>query len=81
MLSKKLNYSIKKTDIQIYIRKRLELLDQHYCSEAHLQLWKSFLHIGLEYQQWPVSYFVRSCFVIFLACLLKGSSLCNDKNK
>ncbi|CAF1533969.1 unnamed protein product [Adineta ricciae] len=41
------------TDIQLYIRKRLELLDQHYCSEAHLQLWKSFLRIGLEYQEWP----------------------------
>ncbi|CAF1297315.1 unnamed protein product [Adineta steineri] len=52
-LSKSLNYSIKKKAEKTFLRKRLELLDQCYCLEVELNLWQSYLEIGLEQHQWP----------------------------
>ena len=57
MLSQRLNYRIKKKDEQQFIHTRLELFDRYYCLEVDLQLWQSYLNIGLERQQWPVSSF------------------------
>ncbi|CAF4038986.1 unnamed protein product [Adineta steineri] len=53
MLSKSLNYFIKKKDDQTFFRKRLDLLDQLYCLEVDLHLWQSYLEIGIEQHQWP----------------------------
>ena len=55
-MSKKLNYSIQKKDQKAFIRSRLNLLDWHYCSQLELHLWQSYLDIGLEQHQWPVSF-------------------------
>jgi hypothetical protein len=56
MLSKRLNYTIKKKDEQRFIHARLSLLDQHYCLGVNLQLWQSYLDIGLQQHRWPVSF-------------------------
>jgi hypothetical protein len=55
ILSSKLNYFTRKNDLKAFIHKRLDLLGQHYCLELDLQLWTSYLNIGLEKHQWPVS--------------------------
>lgn len=56
MLSKRLNYNLKKKHEQQFIYGRLQLLDQHYYLELDLQLWQSYSSIGLEHHKWPVSF-------------------------
>jgi hypothetical protein len=58
MLRKRFNYPLKPKNEQKYIHQRLELLDQHYCLQGDLEIWKSYLELGQEKQQWPVSLFV-----------------------
>ncbi|CAF1348914.1 unnamed protein product [Adineta steineri] len=53
MLKKRLNDSLKKKDEKIFIYTRLQLLDPHYCLEIDLQLWRSYLDIGLQQRRWP----------------------------
>ncbi|CAF2846225.1 unnamed protein product [Rotaria sp. Silwood2] len=48
ILSKTLNYSLKKNDEQRFIYEPLKLLDEQYCLEMDQQLWKSYLDIGLQ---------------------------------
>jgi hypothetical protein len=56
MLNNKiLNYSFKKKSEQLFIRTRLDLLDRHYFFSTHLDLWQSYMNIGLEQHKWPVS--------------------------
>jgi hypothetical protein len=59
ILSSKLNYFIRKNDLQAFIYKRLDLLGQHYCLKLDVQLWTSYLNIGLEKHQWAVSYCMK----------------------
>ncbi|CAF3028976.1 unnamed protein product, partial [Rotaria sp. Silwood2] len=53
ILSKRLNYSLKKQDQQEFIYKRLNLFDQQYYLEMEQCLWQSYLDIGLQEQVWP----------------------------
>ena len=57
MLSKTLNYTFKEKNEQKYIYLRLNLFDQQYCLKVDEQLWQSYLDIGLQQNQWPVSFF------------------------
>jgi len=59
MLSKLLNYPLKKKHEQRFIYVRLNLLDQHYCLAVNQQLWLSYLDIGLQQHIWPVSIFLN----------------------
>ncbi|CAF1688369.1 unnamed protein product, partial [Adineta ricciae] len=52
-LSNKLNYPIQQEDLQMFIYKRLHLLDRICYFELDLQLWTSYLNIGWEQHQWP----------------------------
>ncbi|CAF1293737.1 unnamed protein product [Adineta ricciae] len=53
MLNKRLNYTLNKKIEQRFIYTRLELLDQHCYLDTNLQLWQSYLDIGLPQNQWP----------------------------
>ena len=53
-LGNKLNYPLNDKHKQKYIYTRLNILDQKYCSEVHLQLCESFLEIGRKEHHWPV---------------------------
>ncbi|CAF1512292.1 unnamed protein product, partial [Rotaria sordida] len=53
MLSKRLNYSLKKQHEQKFIYIRLNLFDQQYYLEIEQHLWQSYLDIGLQEQIWP----------------------------
>ena len=55
LLKQMFNYLFKKKSHKSFIRTRLNLLDQQYFSELHLQLWESYLKIGLEQHHWPVN--------------------------
>ena len=55
LLKQMFNYLFKKKSHKSFIRTRLNLLDQQYFSELHLQLWESYLKIGLEQHRWPVN--------------------------
>ena len=54
MLSRQLNYSIRKRDEQAFVRARLDLLDWHYCLQMEVQLWQSYCSTGVAERQWPV---------------------------
>ncbi|CAF4890970.1 unnamed protein product, partial [Rotaria socialis] len=53
ILSKKLNYTLKKKNERRIFYARLDLLDQQYCLEVDQHLWQSYLDIGLRKQIWP----------------------------
>ncbi|CAF5229415.1 unnamed protein product, partial [Rotaria magnacalcarata] len=53
VLSKKLNYTLKKNDERRIFYARLDLLDQQYCLEIDQHLWQSYLDIGSRKQIWP----------------------------
>ncbi len=59
LLSKKLNYSLRKEDEQKFIYLRLNLFDQQYWLEIDQHLWQSYLNIGFEKHLWPVSFLCR----------------------
>ncbi len=61
MLNKTLNYLFKKKTEQTFIHTRLDLLDRKYFFQTDLQLWQSYLEIGLEQHRWPVS----SIYIVF----------------
>lgn len=54
LLNETSSRTFKKKAEQLFVQSRLNLLDQQYFFEAHLQLWQSYLTIGLEHHQWPV---------------------------
>ncbi|CAF1440935.1 unnamed protein product [Adineta steineri] len=68
MLKKRLNDSLKKKDKKIFIYTRLELLDQHYCLEIDLQLWQTYLDIGLQQHRWPEQLFLMAKTHDFEVC-------------
>lgn len=55
LLNQTYHCSIKKKAEQLFIRARLNLFDQKYFLQVHLQLWQSYLTIGLEHHYWPVN--------------------------
>jgi hypothetical protein len=55
MLKNASNYTFKKQYEKSFISTRLDLLDQQYCLEIDLNLWQSYLDIGLQQDRWPVS--------------------------
>lgn len=59
LLNETSSRTFKKKTEQLFIRSRLNLLDQHYFFEAHLQLWQSYLTMGLEQHRWPVSLMLK----------------------
>jgi DNA-binding transcriptional MerR regulator len=61
MLNKTLNYLFKKKPEQKFIHTRLDLLDRQYFFQTDLQLWQSYLEIGLAQHRWPVS----SIYIVF----------------
>ena len=82
ILSKKLNYPFKKKDEQKFIYRRLDLLYWHYCLEVDLQLWQSYLDIGLQHNRWPVSLFHENYFKFYFifAQNHRGTTLYHVKN-
>lgn len=83
MLHKRLNYDFEEKKEQKYIYLRLNLLDQHYCLKVDLNLWQSYLQIGLETDRWPVSFYLFFSFIIFpIKNNIKGrATLCNGKHR
>ncbi|CAM4969512.1 unnamed protein product [Rotaria socialis] len=53
MLSKTLNYTFKEKADERFIVARLDLFDRFYCLRIDLQLWESYLDIGLQQHLWP----------------------------
>lgn len=50
-----LDHTLKKKFEQIFVYKRLQLLDQQFSLELHQSLWQSYMNMGSQYQVWPVS--------------------------
>ncbi|CAF4964543.1 unnamed protein product, partial [Rotaria socialis] len=53
MLSKTLNYTFKEKADERFIVARLDLFDRFYCLRIDLQVWESYLDIGLQQHLWP----------------------------
>lgn len=62
MLTNLINHNFKKKEEQIFLCRRLDLLDKHYFLQAHQQLWQSYLDIGIQQHRWPVSFVFRCHF-------------------
>ncbi|CAF5005094.1 unnamed protein product, partial [Rotaria magnacalcarata] len=50
---KTLNYTFKEKADERFIVARLDLFDRFYCLRIDLQLWESYLDIGLQQHLWP----------------------------
>ncbi|CAF1200198.1 unnamed protein product [Rotaria sp. Silwood1] len=71
IISKRLNYSLKKKDEQEFIYKRLSLFDQQYYLENEQHLWQSYFDIGLQQHVWPEELFK-------MANTTNDTKLCHD---
>lgn len=65
LLSKKLNYSLRKEDEQEFIYLRLNLFDQQYWLEVDQHRWQSYFNIGMEKHRWPVSFLYLKRVIVF----------------
>lgn len=54
-LKNALQYSFKTNQERRFIYTRLNLFDQHYCLRIELELWNSYMEIGVQQHTWPVS--------------------------
>jgi hypothetical protein len=50
-----LDHLLKKKFEQIFVYKRLQLLDKQFSLQLHQSLWQSYMNMGPQHQLWPVS--------------------------
>lgn len=51
-----LKHRLKKAKEQVFVLRRLKLLDQQYCVTHYRQLWQFYFDLGSKNGMWPVSF-------------------------